>query len=71
MEYRNTKQFLTEYREYLTEHGITSAHVARKIGISPQQLQNIYRKQELTVTDVINLCNAIGYSCTISITPEI
>lgn len=67
LEYKNTEQFLSDYRSYLIEKGITNAHVARKIGISPQQLQNVFKKQELTVSDVIKLCNAIDYNCKILI----
>lgn len=67
LEYNNTEQFLSDYREYLKQKGISNAHVARKIGISPQQLQNVFKKQELTVSDVIKLCNAIDYNCRIVI----
>lgn len=67
LEYNNTEQFLSDYREYLKQKGISNAHVARKIGISPQQLQNVFKKQELTVSDVIKLCNAIDYNCRIII----
>lgn len=67
LEYKNTEQFLSDYRSYLVEKGITNAHVARKIGISPQQLQNVFKKKELTVSDVIKLCNAIDYNCKIMI----
>lgn len=67
LEYKNTEQFLSDYRSYLIEKGITNAHVARKIGISPQQLQNVFKKKELTVSDVIKLCNAIDYNCKILI----
>lgn len=73
LEYINTKQFLNDYRKYLNDNGIVNAHIARKIGISPQQLQNVYKKQELTVSDVIRLCNAINMDCNIVIAlkPEI
>ena len=72
LHYDNTDQFIKDYRQYLKDHGISNAHVARKIGISPQQLQNIYKKQELTLSDIIHLCNAIGYNCTINISaPEL
>lgn len=67
LHYENTTQFINDYRSYLKEHGITNAHVARKIGISPQQLQNIYKKQELTLSDIMGLCGAIGYTCSINI----
>lgn len=67
LEYNNTEQFLSDYRDYLKQKGISNAHVARKIGISPQQLQNVFKKQELTVSDVIRLCNAIDYNCKIMI----
>ena len=59
LEYKSTEQFLNDYRNHLKEKGITNAHVARKIGMSPQQLQNVFKKQELTVSDVIKLCNGI------------
>lgn len=67
LEYNNTEQFLSDYREYLKQKGISNAHVARKIGISPQQLQNVFKKKELTVSDVIKLCNAIDYNCRVVI----
>lgn len=67
LEYKNTEQFLSDYRSYLIEKGITNAHIARKIGISPQQLQNVFKKKELTVSDVIKLCNAIDYNCRVVI----
>lgn len=67
LEYRNTEQFLNDYRGYLKEKGISNAHVSRKMNISPQQLQNVFKKQELTVSDIIKLCNAIDYSCKIVI----
>lgn len=67
LEYRNTEQFLNDYRNYLKEKGISNAHVSRKMNISPQQLQNVFKKQELTVSDVIKLCNAIDYNCKIMI----
>lgn len=67
LEYKNTEQFLSDYRSYLIEKGITNAHIARKIGISPQQLQNVLKKKELTVSDVIKLCNAIDYNCRVVI----
>ena len=37
------------------------------MGISPQQLQNVYKKKELTITDLKALCNAINMQCTITI----
>ena len=65
--YNNSRQFINDYRALLKSHGVTSAHVARQIGISPQQLNNIYNKQGLTASDIQNLCRAIGYKCIIDI----
>ena len=45
LKYNSTDQFLKDYRQYLDDNGITNAHVARKMGISPQQLQNVYKKK--------------------------
>lgn len=67
MKYDNTEQFIRDFRNYIEVHGITNAHIARQMDISPQQLQNIYKKKELTVSDVINMCNAIKYKCTVTI----
>lgn len=67
LHYASTDQFIKDYRQYLKNRGISNAHIARQMGISPQQLQNVYKKQELTITDLTNLCNAIGYTCTIDI----
>lgn len=67
LQYKNTDQFLADYRSYLKDNGITNVHVARKIGISPQQLQNIFKKKELTVTDIQVLCSAINFECSINI----
>lgn len=69
LEYHDTIQFLKDYRDYVESKGITSAHIARKIGISPQQLQNIYKKQQLTIYDITRLCNAVDYDVTINIKP--
>ena len=66
-EYKNSNQFKTDYRKYLEDNGISSAHIARKIGISPQQLNNIWNKKELTLNDVQRLCSAIGFNCDIKI----
>lgn len=67
LKYINTKQFIADFRQYLTDNGISNAHIARRMNISPQQLQNVYKKKELTVADVKGLCNAIGYNCNIII----
>ena len=67
LQYYDTKQFITDYRQYLKDNGISNAHVARKMDISPQQLQNVYKKQELAISDLIQLCNAINMQCNIII----
>ena len=67
LEYINTQQFISDYRQYLKNNGISNAHVARKMDISPQQLQNIYKKQDITITDLVRLCNAINMQCNIDI----
>lgn len=71
LKYHNTQQFIKDYRDYLNSNGISNAHIARQINISPQQLQNIYKKQELTVNDVVRLCNAINLDCNITISHRI
>lgn len=68
IKFENSIQFKDDYRKYLEENGITSAHIARKMDISPQQLNNIYKKKELTVFDLKRLCDAIGMRCDITIT---
>lgn len=67
LHYDNTDQFISDYRQYLKDNGITNTHVARKMDISPQQLQNVFKKQELTITDLKGLCNAINMQCDICI----
>lgn len=67
LKYIDSEQFINDYRKHLNDNGISSAHVARKIGISPQQLNNIYNKKELTVTDVKRLCAAIDLECDVLI----
>lgn len=67
LEYINSKQFIDDYKKYLENNGISSAHIARKLNMSPQNLQNLYKKQQLTIDDVVGLCNAIGYKCSITI----
>lgn len=67
LQYINTQQFISDYRQYLKNNGISNAHVARKMDISPQQLQNIYKKQDITITDLVRLCNAINMQCNIDI----
>ncbi|MBC5688186.1 helix-turn-helix transcriptional regulator [Mediterraneibacter sp. NSJ-55] len=67
LEYKSTEQFLHDYRKYLNEKGITNAHVARKMNISPQQLQNIFKKKQLNIIDLKKLCNAIDLEFIIDI----
>lgn len=67
LQYINSKQFIDDYKKYLESNGISSAHIARKLNVSPQNLQNLYKKQQLTIDDVVDLCNAIGYKCSINI----
>ena len=67
LKYIDDEQFINDYRKHLDNNGISSAHVARKIGISPQQLNNIYNKKELTINDVKRLCAAINLDCDIYI----
>lgn len=67
LEYKDSKQFKNDYRKYLEDNGISNAHIARKIGISPQQLNNIWNKKELNLFDIQRLCAAIGYNCDIII----
>lgn len=71
LNYTDTPQFIIDFKQYLSDNGISNAHVARKMGISPQQLQNVYKKKELTVVDLQAMCNAINYTCTVDIKPSI
>lgn len=65
--FENSEQFIKDYRQLLENNGISNAHIARKMDISPQQLQNVYKKKELTISDVTRLCNAIGYRISVII----
>lgn len=67
LEYKNSKQFKDDFRKYLEDNGISNAHVARKMNISPQQLNNVWNKKELTLYDIQRLCAAIGFVCKINI----
>lgn len=67
LKYIDDEQFINDFRQYLDINGISSAHVARKMGISPQQLNNIYNKKELTVNDVKRMCAAIDLECDVLI----
>lgn len=71
LQFISSGQFISDYRIYLLEHGISNAHVARMMGISPQQLQNVFKKKELTVSDVQLLCAAINYKCELNIRERI
>jgi len=66
-QYIDTDQFIKEYRLYLKGNGITNTHIAKQMGISPQQLQNIFKKNELTVSDLKALCSAINTTAEIKI----
>lgn len=67
LEYIDSTQFKNDYRKYLEDNGISNAHVARCMDISPQQLQNVFKKQELTINDIQRLCNAINMQCNVTI----
>lgn len=70
IKFENSIQFKDDYRKYLEENGITSAHIARKMDISPQQLNNVWKKKELTVVDLKRLCDAINLKCDVIITKK-
>ncbi len=67
MKYENTPQFITDFKQHLSDNGITNAQIAKKMGITSQQLQSMFKKKELTISDISKMCDAIGYKCNVNI----
>lgn len=45
----------------IKESGVTKMHIAKKLGVSRQQIDNILAKQNFSVDDANKLLNIIGY----------
>lgn len=46
-------------REYLIDHGITQAFIARKCGLLKQRVNTILTKKEIKVKEMKSICEAL------------
>ena len=47
--------------ETIKDTGITKMHIAKKLNVSRQQIDNILSKQNFSIDDANKLLNIIGY----------
>lgn len=48
--------------ETIKESGVTKTHIAKKLGVSRQQVDNLLDKQNFALDDANKLLNIIGFS---------
>jgi len=55
------KELATLVDDTIKNTGVTKMHIAKKLGVSRQQIDNILAKQNFSVDDANKLLNIIGY----------
>ncbi len=61
MIYDNNKQLVTELKKLLLDTEYTQRNIAKQLGISPQALQNMLNKKQLSFTDLKRVLDCINY----------
>lgn len=46
----------------IEESGVTKTHIAKKLGVSRQQVDNLLKKQNFALDDANKILNVIGYT---------
>ena len=59
--YTDREQFKKLFDKLLIDEGLTKREVAKRLGVSPQGLQNLLNKKQLSFEDVQRISDAIGY----------
>lgn len=67
--YTDNAQIKKEIDKALIDANTTKADIARKMGISRQQVSNTLNKKQLSFADVATILHAVGYDLYIDIRP--
>lgn len=59
--YTDNKQLVIETKKMIIESEYTQTEICKKMSIKTQQLQNIFKKENLSFKDVEKICNAANY----------
>lgn len=70
VKYTNNIQIKKEIDKILIDAGTTKADIARKMGISRQQVSNTLNKKQLSFADISEILDCIGYDLYIDIRPK-
>ena len=70
IKYTNNIQIKKEIDKILIDAVTTKADIARKMGISRQQVSNTLNKKQLSFADISEILDCIGYDLYIDIRPK-
>lgn len=62
----NNKLIKNEFIKMLLDEDITQVEIAKRLGISNNQLSNTFNKVNLSFTDIYKMLNAAGYDLEIN-----
>lgn len=55
------KDLITLVNETIKNTGVTKTHIAKQLGVTRQQIDNILAKQNFSIDDANKLLNVVGY----------
>lgn len=61
MIFKSNEQIKDEFNKLLIDEKVTKKDLAQRIDVSPQHLQNILNKKNLSFEDMYRLLSALGY----------
>lgn len=70
IKYTDNAQIKKEIDKILIDANTTKADIARKMGISRQQVSNTLNKKQLSFADISDILDCIGYDLYIDIRPR-
>lgn len=70
IKYTDNAQIKKEIDKILIDANTTKADIARKMGISRQQVSNTLNKKQLSFADIATILDCIGYDLYIDIQPK-
>ncbi|MCC8014060.1 MAG: helix-turn-helix domain-containing protein [Eubacterium sp.] len=64
--YKDNEATKAELKKLLIDKGVTAKEVAERMGVKPQQYNNIVNKQNLSLSDLNRIAAALGCKLAIS-----
>lgn len=68
--YNNHESTKAEIKKFLIDQGFTAKEVAEKMGVKPQQYNNIVNKRNFALSDLNRIANAIDCDLFIDLVPK-